>query len=412
MAVWYNIYTMYTVNDVFSTALRTFSGTSKNSFADPNGIVADATRTVSGTVDLVESKRVVPLEPALYTGDNLYYCPEDADTIIDIEPGGGRSLFETAAFDKAAPIEISRDYNHSKVNFTTEWRNGMKLLRVQPGTINDTPIMIHDCNTTDSNGTVTATGDANSLEVNSVFYINGNAALDFNITPLTSVATLEFTGITSVDISTITRDGAFTVAVFVPDSLVGYITNVKLRVGTDASNYYEMTANKTAYGSNFIHGFNIVRFERRSATTVGTVDETAIVYTAFDITHTSSEAVTGVKVDAIYAHKGIGYNLYYYSDNHFQSPEGVFLREPSSITYADIIIANRDTFAMIVEEAKKIMDMSLRGEKGGAVYKMAERNLNGIWGDFSNPGMYEKYRLRYPSERRSVVTQYEAYPYE
>jgi len=409
---WYNVATMYTVNQIFSTALRAFSGTSRNSFADPNGIVADATRTVATTVDLTESKRVVPLEPALYTGDNLYFCPSDANTIVDIEPGSGRSSTESAQFNRAAPIEISRDFNHENVNFATEWRNGVKLLRIQPGAINDTPIMIHGCNSTSDNGTVTVSGDASNLDVNSVFYINGTSSLDFNLGGATTTASLIFSGITSVDISSTTRDGAITMGIFVPEALVGKISQLTIHLGTDASNHYEMTATQTAYGADFIHGFNIVRFERRGALEAGSPDEADITYARLTITLSEATAVTGVKIDAIYAHKGIGYNLHYYSDAHFMSSEGAFLKIPNATAYDDVLVGGEEVFQMVVEEAKKIMDMSLRGEKGGAVYKMADRELNGIWGDFSRPGLYEQYRLRFPSTRRSVVTQYESYPYE
>ena len=68
------------------------------------------------------------------------------------------------------------------------------------------------------------------------------------------------------------------------------------------------------------------------------------------------------------------------------------------------IVIDNDAYNLVVAEAQKIMDMELRGESGGAVYKIAERTLRGIWGDFSNPGAYEKYRLKHPSERRSIIT--------
>lgn len=406
---------MYTVNNAFSTALRPFSGTSRNSFPSPNGIIADATRTASRTVDFIESKRLVPLEPALYIGDNLYFCPEDADTILDIIPGGGRSATEPANFVLTTAKSISMDYNHQKVQFTTEWRNGMKLLRIQPGYIQDTPIKLNDCESLTDNGTVTASGDASNLATNTVFYLNGSASLDFDITSSSGNATVTFASMEAVDISSITRDGAITLGVFIPEALVGKVASLQIRVGSSDSNYYQMTATTTAYGGSFVHGFNVVRFERRTATTVGTVDESAINYLRVQLAHDLAVGTTvvGVKLDAIYAHKGIGYNLSYYSDFHFQNADtGAFLKNPTSVGLADKIIVNNDSFELIVQEAIKIMDMALRGEKAGMQYKNAERELNGIWGDFSRPGMYEQYRLRYPSERRSVINQYEAYPYE
>jgi hypothetical protein len=408
---------MYTVNQVFQTALRPFSGTSANSFVDPNGIVADAVRAVSIEVDLIESKRTAPLLPALYTGDNLYVRPDDADTILDIYPPGGRNQNELADFSRTDPMSISRDIYLENTNYLTEYRSGVALLRVQPGYFKDTPILLNHCDSLTANGTITASSDASNLALNSVFYLNGTASLDFNITPGNGSAIVTITGMDAVDISTLTRDGSFTAGIFVPENLVGKITNLKLRVGSSAANYYELTATANSYGGTFTNGFNIVRFEKRAAAQVGTVDETAITYLRFAITHSLADGanVTGAKIDTIMASKGIGYTMSYYSKYHFiDADTGLLKLEPSNPSLTDKVVIERDAFELVVAEAKKIMDMELRGEAGGAVYKRADKELNGTWGDFSKAGsgMYESYRIKFPSERRAVITQYENHPYE
>lgn len=401
---------MYTVNQVFSTALRAFSGASRNSFLDPNGIIADSVRSVSNNVTLVESKRVIPLLPALYTGDNVYAAPEDLDTVIGFYPYDNR---ENTTIGGASPLTIGRDTNNLRNDFTVEYRNGVKVLRVQPGYIQDTPIVINKCDSLTEDGTVAVSSDAGNVNVNTIFYLNGTAAIDFDITPSAGSATVTFTDMTAKDISTMTRDGVFSLGVFVPVGLESNITSLTLRVGSDASNYDEMTTTTTAYGSSFIHGFNIARFERRGATTTGTVDEDNITYIQFTITHTLSTAVTGVKLDAIAAHKGIGYQLEYYSDYYFtDKTTGAFKIEPTDGGLLDKVNVGKEAFELVVREAQKIMDQLLRGEKSGRVYQSAERELMGVWGDFSNPGLYEQYRLRFPSERRSMITPYTELHYE
>ena len=396
---------MFTVNSLFSSALRPFSGASRSSFKSPNGIIEDAVRIVGQELDLLETKRVVPLTPALYTGDNLYYCPEDADVITDIAPAGGRIVSEPGDFTVTDPLTISNDLANSGINYATEYRAGLKLLRVQPGVILDTVITLHDCNSLTDSGTVLATGDANSLALNTVFYINGIAAVDFNITPVTNESVVTFNLTTAVDITSITRDGAFTTGVYVPQELVGKLTNVKLRVGSSSSAHYEMTATTNAYGGAFIFGYNIVRFSRRTAVITSTVVDTAINYLRVALTHTVTAPVIGVKIDAIATSKGVGYNLSYYSKWRFISKTtGLLMESPTDYGLLDQVVIDNDAYNLVVAEAQKIMDMELRGESGGAVYKIAERTLRGIWGDFSNPGAYEKYRLKHPSERRSIIT--------
>lgn len=395
---------MYTVNQIFSTALRPFSGVSRNSFLSPNGIIADAVRSVSNNVTIVESKRVVPLLPALYTGDNLYAAPDDADAITGFYPYDGR---ENTVINRSSPLTIGRDTHNFRSDYALEYRNGVKMLRVQPGAILDTPIMVNQCDSLTADGTAAASGDAANLNVNSIFYLNGTAAIDFDIVPSGGSATISFTDMIAKDISAITRDGVFSLGIFVPAGLESKVISLTLRIGNDDANYYQMTTTKTAYGSSFIHGFNIARFERRGATTVGSVDETAIDYVTLTVTHALTETVVGVKLDAIAAHKGIGYQLEYYSNHYFMDKTtGAFKAEPTDGGLLDKVNVGKEAYELVVLEAEKIMDQNLRGEKSGRVYQNAERELMGVWGDFSNPGLYEQYRLRHPSERRSVITQY------
>jgi len=408
---------MYTVNQIFQSALRPFSGTSANSFVDPNGIVADAVRRVSSEVDLIESKRTAPLLPALYTGDNMYLRPSDADTILDIYPPSGRNSNEMADFSRTDPMSISRDVSLQNANFITEYRSGVALLRVQPGYFNDSPIVLNHCDSLTENGSITASSDASNLALNTVFYLNGTASIDFNITAGNGNALITILAMDAVDISTLTRDGTFTVGIFIPANLVGKITSLTYRVGTSNLNYYEMVATTNSFGGAFTEGFNIARFEKRGASQVGTVDETAITYMQADIIHTlaDSEVAVGVKLDTFMASKGVGYTISYYSKYNFKSVDtNALIEEPNSPTLADHVIVEKDAFDLVVAECRKIMDMELRGETGGAVYKQAQRDLNGVWGDFSKSGtgMYENYRIKFPSERKAVITQYENHPYE
>lgn len=401
---------MYTVNDIFTSALQPFSGVSRNSFRSPNDVIYDAVRTVSNTVQIVEAKRVVPLLPALYSGDNLYAVPADFDTPIGFYPYDNRQI---ESINRTNPASISRDTYNVGRDFAIEYRNGAKLLRIQPGSLSISPTMVNQCDSLTADGTVAVSGDAASLALNTVFFLNGTASIDFNIVPSGGSATVTFTDMISKDLSAITRDGVFSVGVFVPVELENKITSLTLVVGTDASNYYTMTASTTAYGGAFTQGFNIVRFERRSASETGTIDDTDITYLALTITHTATTTVTGVKIDAFSAHKGIGFSMEYYGNYFFiQKNSTTYLQKPTDNALLDTVIFGKEVFELVVREAQKIMDQQLRGEKAGTVYQQAERDLQGIWGDFSNPGLYEQYRLKFPSERRSVITQYADSYYE
>jgi hypothetical protein len=397
---------MYLVSQVFQSALLAFSGTSQNSFSSPNKIIEDAVRSVINNIDLVESKRVAPLLPAVYSGDYLYAYPDDASVITDIIPYTGMNPFSDTI--KSGGWEMDKYNDTSSVVFSTDYINGVRILRIKPGLqANDTTTQINACNSLTADGTVTATGDAGNLGLNTITFLNGNASLDFDIIPSTGSATISIASMTARDVSSITRDGVFSVGVFIPKELVGFLSSVALRIKNDTSNYISMSSAVTGYGGSFVEGFNILRFSRRTATVTGTFVETNI--TAIDIimAHTAAGVVRGVKIDAITATKGVGYIIKYYSKNNFISGDtGKFIEIPASVGLIDKINVETEAYQLVVYEAQKIMDQVLNEGTAGKVYQWAERELNGIFGDYSRPGLYTMYKKRNPSDRRPNISHY------
>lgn len=392
----------YSVDNIFTSALQTFSGVTRNNFNSPNQLVFKALEEVRNEVDILESKRVVPLLPALYGGEVLYPLPPDVDFITDITP-----------YDQSeSNIGLGNKRTDLTSHFYIDYVNGIKLLRVKDGLPffrQDPPLVLNQMDDLVGNGTVIVSSDATNLDLNTIFYLQGKASLDFDIIASSGHASLEVNNFTAVDIENYSRDAIFNVGIFFPEELVDNVTNIVLKIGSDNSNYFEMTVSKTAYDSAFIEGFNVLRFEKRNATENGTVDEQNISYLEVRINHTlpNSTEVKGVKIDVVSIHKGQGYKLEYYSDWFFRNPSNnARLRMPSSVGLSDIVEVDRTVFNLIVKELEKIMDMALRGQQGGAVWQQANRTLYGVYGDFKNLGLYEKYKRDHPSEKRVVSTSY------
>lgn len=396
---------MITTQDIFNSALLPFGGANSNSFGDKNTIISSAVKEVRKNVDILEAKKVVPLTPAVYSGDNLYVFPTDADILIGLTPPGGQSSDRNTDFLHTSGDRISDEYRYLNANelFTTEYRMGTRLLRINGGN-QQTAIELNGCESLTADGTVTVSGDGANLGVNEVFYLNGSKSIDFDIVQSIGTTSLIFTGISKRDISAITRDGGFSLGLYVPSALVGGLSNVRLRIGTDASNYYQANATVNSYGSAFTEGFNSISFNRRSASTVGTVTETNITYLEITLTHTVS--AVGVKVDHIIARKGFGLNLSYYSLYYFINASGTSIATPVSATLADNTIFNNDTFNLIVLEAQRIMDRKLKGDSSGVIYKSATDDLFGVQNAVEKRGAYTIYRNHFPSERKPSVIPY------
>lgn len=397
---------MQTTSNLFDAALIPFSGVQRDSFNNPNNIIVEAVRQVKMNVDITESKKTIPLTQAVYTGDYLYALPTDLDTVISLTPIDGKfSSWEEYLNRDARSMAL--DTSSLNSSFRTEYRQGTRLMRITGNHTATTPIILHNCDTLDDNGTVTATADANNIGINEINFMDGVGSVDFNITPSTGIATVVFSGITAQDITAITRDGSFSMMIDVPADLSGKITSVRIRVGNDSSNYIQQTVTTNAFNGAFFQGYNPVRFERRTATTVGTVDSTAIDYMEVSIIHTAITDVIGVKIDHIIAEKGVAFALAYYSNLHYTDENGAFIDRPASAGLGDLVIFNNDTTALVVEEMKKLMDFELKGDNAGKIWQGAFRSLMGTQGNANEDGLYAQYKRRWLSERKSNISSYE-----
>lgn len=395
-----------TTSDLFNAALIPFSGVQQDSFSNPNNIIVEAVRQVSMNVDIPESKKVIPLTQAVYSGDYLYALPTDMDTVISLTPINGKFSSWDEFLNRDAR-SMGLDSLSSSNSFRTEYRQGTRLMRITGESARSTPITLHDCDSLTDNGTVTASGDANSVAINTVNFMDGEGSIDFNITPNTNVSTIIFDGLTTKDISSITRDGSFSLMLYVPADLAGAITSVTLRVGNSLINFIQQTVVVNGFNGAFTQGWNPLRFERRTMTTSGTVDETAIDYMEVSITSTTASSITGVKIDHVIAEKGVAHGLSYYSNLYYMDSTGVFIDTPNSVGLGDTVIFNNDTFALIVEEMKKLMDFELKGDNAGGVWQNANRVLRGAQGIVNEEGLYKKYERRWLSERKPNISYYE-----
>lgn len=209
---------------------------------------------------------------------------------------GGLNLQEKSIIpDNALSVATNVFYNADK---KLQTRRGLTSFG-QP--IPDAVKVIHNCDTTAGNGTWAATDDATALAVDSSTQKRGAGALSFNITVATTgndFATLTNSTLTAVDIST--TKGYIGMWIKVPTGALTNFTDCKLRVGSDASNYYEFTisASQLTEGS-----FRFVPLLFSAATTTGTPVDTGIDYLLFRVNYTASYTnKTGFEIDDICAY--------------------------------------------------------------------------------------------------------------
>lgn len=384
-----------------------FASARSSSIKSIPAIVNGAMSATLSEITLLESKSVIPLIPALFYGDNLYSIPQDEiDEIISVAPmkeaSGRNFIYGTdnpgANFPGTYYPGQNMPYGDVRQHISMEYRGGIQYLKISQPLSSIGPLTISNC---DSLTGITASLDANNLALNSI-YAQENSAIDFDLGFANLDGKITF-AIDSLDISSITRDGTVQASVFVPEALVGKLTNLTMVLADEVgfTNTATMVATSNAFGGPFSYGWQPVRFDYRSKVEAGTFVETAITHFSIDLIHTLTTAVTGVKIDSIKAYKGLGYELNYYNQKHFKSTAGVFLAEASNVS--DIVICDKKAAEILVQECRKLIDYELRGTDGGQQYNLAERKLYGV---FPNPGLYENYKIDRPSEKLPIISTY------
>ena len=403
----YYVNMAFTANDILNSALLPFSGTSREAVSNPKLTVYKAALQVRSHVDILESKRVVPLLPAVYQGDNLYIVPNDFDKIIDLAPQDGRDNQDYADFYNTSSKTISVDRSRGTHAFNTEYRMGTRLLRVLDNSNQDTPVVINSCTSLIADGNFSLSGDGSNLGINEVFTLNGGAAIDFDITQSSGYTSLIANGMVNKDIDHLTRDAVFSCAMYTPSNLVGNVDSVQLKIGSDSSNYYSITSTSNSYGNALTEGYNTIRFQRRDASETGTVVDEEISYMEITINHSNLETVVkGVKIDNVLANLGVGYTLSYYSKFYFVNADGNYIEKPTTPDLTEETIFSTDTANLVDYEAQRILDYEINGQSGGLRDKEAKRVLFGLQNVVEERGLYAEYRNSFPSERAVNITSY------
>lgn len=157
----------------------------------------------------------------------------------------------------------------------------------------DTVVLIDALNATTG---WSASDDADTLATGTA--IRGTFALQFNVNVAASgndFATVEKSTL-AADISS--AKGYIGFWLFVPTGFNTNLTDVKIRLGSDSTNYYEWTLGTLTENTS-----QFIKLAFSTATTTGTPNDASIAYARFRITYTAAYTnKTGVRIDDIQAY--------------------------------------------------------------------------------------------------------------
>lgn len=373
---------MLTINQIKNRLGRKFSGASID---DIQG-VSDYTLFVEAANNLLS--KIDPAETVRKNRLNLfkeiydYTAPSDLKRrkVIDIRPQTGRNTSDN--FRQAYIEDIDRDKNDK--TFSVEYDEGTKFMRIVDRTLTGA-IQVTD---SDSDNWTAGTGVSNITE-DTVNYSEGGKSIRFDVSSGQNLLT--WAG-TAVDLSDHTNKSTFFMWIYLPDSSI--ISSIKLRVGSDASNYYEITG--SLQRGSVKDGWNLYKFEWDGVSDAGTTDEENVDYVRLEITTTSAD--TDLYIGVVTSKFPYPHEIVYYSEALFKSSAGTYLSIPTANT--DVLQLDSDAENLFFYECCELAASDL-----GDTESMIKFDLL-LNGDGNESGLYSEYNTDQPSEAIRPQTQY------
>lgn len=347
-------------------------------------LINSAVRIALSDVGWRGLKRETTLTPMLADEHWEYALPNDvlATEILDLRPQATdcRDWFEE--YDLVSPQEFDRRKVYEKGIYTIIDRDLTRSLRIaadvedltqRVSTMEDT-----DWRTFDSDGV-----NDSDVKVDSSDYTEGSRSIRFQTDTTDSIDSavgIQNTRITAFDISRYLGRGHAFVDARLTTADTG-IHQITLRVGSDSNNYYQISDSNQADCSAFEQGWNKIRFNFNSKTTVGTPADTAIDYVALFWSRDTTTAAllhlndTDWGFDNLLLKLGKPYRLSYVSRFPWQDTgDGSQLLENSSDD-SDALMAQNDEVELIMTKAAEMASQYLRDDRDVAYYSKEYERL-------------------------------------
>lgn len=205
--------------------------------------------------------------------------------------------------------------NWSAIKFDKE----LKLLMMNY--LTGDKMVIHNLSDLTTNGTWVAGGDASNLVIDGQYYTAGNGSMRVTVTGATGSMTLTGTGISKFDLTQYINNGFEFLDVY--NSNPSPIWNIQLRIGSDASNYYQTTATTRYNGQSMDYSFGQVGFDLTAKTTVGTPVLTALTYVKITVNFDPTFSGT-LRFDNLFVANPTYFKMPYYSLYNVKTNAGVY----------------------------------------------------------------------------------------
>lgn len=336
----------------------------------------------------------------MYDGVTDYVAPTTmfAKEITDLRVQGvSRGPLDDVT--KQYPDQFDREKGFITSNkLTVEYDTGTGILRVVSPT--PTPRIELDPMSDTAGWAVDGT-IATSLAKDQTVFWQAPASLRFQLASGTGTLTKS---ISSNDLTDYQTVGVIFLAFYAP--AVTNLTSITLRLGSDASNYYSVTATTGFLKAFTANQWQLVAFDLSTATTTGTPTITAIDYAQIRIATAGS--IANFRVGDLWISLPSPHMLIFQTSAIFLG-DGQTAPSASITSSSDQILLNDAAYAIYELECSINVALQQGGTLASGLIEVMSQKLNGVRGYrgvLVQPGLLDLYRADNPSESLRTVGNY------
>lgn len=335
--------------------------------------------------------------------DKVYnYSIEDdctVDSILDIRPIGLRSTADNLQGTFAQEFDIKKPDNR----FYVEYINGVKTLRLSKEL--QSRIVLFEADSLTIGATVTSSGDVTDVELDYLDHVSGSASIKFNLSGSTGQGIINIALASTIDLSDLEDLGGLFKWFKFP--LASALTSVRIRVGSDSSNYKEVTVT-AAHDREFeSDAWMLLRYLLSSATETGTANFDAIDYIQIAINYTAGTARNGVRIDNITASLGQAWEVVYYTNRLFTDSTGTTWKQIPTADTDLIRLDGPDDQNAYIYEFMLTLEQELKGKNMAADFAFF-KNMLGTGEDDGK--LIDRLKRKYPDQK--VIRQIEYHTFD
>lgn len=390
----------YTISQLLDAVRPKLGGSSYSDIANFPQTVYTAIGRAEAQITSAGTKREATLSSPIYDGVTRYPLPSDFRYAIDLYPQVGR---EGNAGSSNFTPRFSREFS-LRGEFNTmdiEWVDGIPVLDARRYPQNNVVTL----STFETTTGWTAADDASGIYSEPLDRIAGSASLGVNLSGVLGYGSILTTISPAIDFSTWNRRDSVLLWVKMPSVM----TTVFIERGSSSADYYSKSVTAQQDGTAFRVGWNLLRFDLTSASTVGSPSLSSTTHFRIGVTYPIGTAIDGVLFDSATDQLGDYFLMPYYSTHHFKDPStGAWMEFPTDLT--TIINCDKDFFTLLTYVCLDdlVTELEKKGGRGSAAQEM-HSNYALILGAVGKGGLFDQYARKYPSQRIAPTSTYHTF---